>query len=151
MAKFKNFSMWRKRLPHWRADDVTYYVTFRHRRDLSPLERQDLFKRLTLLKDLELFAMAVFADHTELMGRLNSSARKDLSEIVDRARNKVIKLIQKKSGERFPVFYGETYDHIVRDEAEYEEFCDRLLVQIEALDEELETVWFAEETPAFED
>ena len=39
VAKYKwaNFNVWRGRLPHWRADDVTYYATFRHRRDLDEI------------------------------------------------------------------------------------------------------------------
>ena len=32
MGSWKGFHIWKGRLPHWRADDVTYYVTFRHKR-----------------------------------------------------------------------------------------------------------------------
>ncbi|MCC7229960.1 MAG: hypothetical protein IT203_06170, partial [Fimbriimonadaceae bacterium] len=40
MARWENFSIWRGRLPHWRADNVTYWVTFNHRRNLDEMERR---------------------------------------------------------------------------------------------------------------
>jgi hypothetical protein len=45
----------------------------------------------------------------------------ELSEIVEKAKTKAGKLIIKKSGERFPPFYAESYDRIVRDELELEQ------------------------------
>jgi hypothetical protein len=149
MGRFKNFSIWRQRLPHWRADEVTYYVTFRHRRELDVEECRHLFRRIQALRDLDVFALAVFTDHTELLARIAGQPRDDLSAIIDKARKKVSKTSNKASGSTLPLFYNESYDHIVRDEAEYEEFCNNLLVQVEALGDDQELVWFAEETPGF--
>lgn len=45
----------------------------------------------------------------------------ELSDLVEKAKTKAGKKIIAKSGERFPPFYGESYDRIVRDDAELEE------------------------------
>lgn len=123
---FKNFSIWRGRLPHWRADDVRYYVTFRHRRPLDAPERQVLFKRLLAAEgrkwDLE--ALCVLPDATELMfvvreGRHGKPI--ELSSIVEAAKRKAGQKIVANTGERYPPFFAESFDRIVRDDAEFEE------------------------------
>jgi len=123
---FKNFSMWRGRLPHWRADDVTYYVTFRHSRDLTT-EEVNLLTR-TLLKpearQWDLLILCVLPGATELMFtvRENKDGQPyELSEIVEKAKQRVGRQIVKKTAERFPPFYQESYDRIVRDDTELEE------------------------------
>jgi len=123
---FKNFSMWRGRLPHWRADDVTYYVTFRHSRDLTT-EEVNLLTR-TLLKpearQWDLLILCVLPGATELMFtvRENKDGQPyELSEIVEKAKQRVGRQIVKKTAERFPPFYQESYDRIVRDDPELEE------------------------------
>lgn len=122
----QNFSIWRGRLPHWRADDVRYYVTFRHRRALTPLERDQLFK--ALLQPVgtrwDLYVLCVLPETTELMASVNvgrDGRPIELSEIVEPAKRQAGKAILKKSGERFSPFYEESYDRIVRDDAEFEE------------------------------
>ena len=45
----------------------------------------------------------------------------ELSEIVEKAKLKVGRRIVKLSGERYPPFYEESYDRIVRDDVEFEE------------------------------
>jgi hypothetical protein len=45
----------------------------------------------------------------------------ELSDIVEKAKQRVGRLILKKTSERFPPFYQESYDRIVRDDAEFEE------------------------------
>lgn len=45
----------------------------------------------------------------------------ELAQPVEKAKTKAGKLILKKTEERFPPFYGESYDRIVRDEVELEE------------------------------
>lgn len=113
--------MWRGHLPHWRADDVLYYVTFRYRRPLDQLEMQHLFSGL-LRPDgtsWDLTLLAVGPEHAELIFRiLSTSKTAELSKIVERQKSKVSSKIIKKSGERYPVFYTESFDRIIRDEAE---------------------------------
>jgi hypothetical protein len=123
---FKNFSIWRGRLPHWRADDVRYYVTFRHRRPLDDSERLLLFR--TLLKPegqkWNLLILCVLAEQTELIFSVREASTGrpyELAEIVEKAKKRAGKGIVKKTGERYPPFYSESYDRIIRDDAELEE------------------------------
>src|SRR5580704_11196822 len=118
----RNFSIWRGCLPHWRADDVRYYVTFRHRRPLDGRERDLLLRALLQPSGTrwDVLVVCVLPDATELMA--TAGAGKDgrpveLSEVVEPAKRRASKAIIKKSGERFGPFYEESYDRIVRDDA----------------------------------
>lgn len=122
---FKNFSIWRGRLPHWRADDVTYYVTFRHRRDLTVPESTWLKDGLVKAdgKQWELLIACVLPGQTDLLFRVRQAPDGrpyELSQIVEKVKVRVGKQIIKKSEERFSPFYGESYDRIVRDDGELE-------------------------------
>lgn len=148
---FKNFSIWRGRLPHWRADDVTYYVTFRHRRDLNDQERQLLLRALLRPEGRrwDLLIICVLPGETNLMFNIREAptgAPYELSEIVEKAKTKVGRQIIKKSEERFPPFYNESYDRIVRDDAELEERWQEIFdspVKFELAEdpEEYQTLW----------
>lgn len=125
MARWANFSIWRGRLPHWRADGVAYYVTFRHRRPLDEKECGDVFAALLKPQgrkwDVDL--LCVLPEKTEMIVRVEQSPAGEpfeLSDIVEKAKTKAGKSIIKRSGERYPPFYTESYDRIVRDEAELE-------------------------------
>ena len=122
----RNFSIWRGRLPHWRADDVRYYVTFRHRRPLDARER-DLLLR-SLLQPCgtrwDVLILCVLEEATELMATVGTGKdgeTVELSKIVEPAKRRASKAIVKATGERFGPFYEESYDRIVRDDAEFEE------------------------------
>ncbi len=122
---FKNFSIWRGRLPHWRADDVTYYVTFRHRRDLTVPESTWLKDGLVKAdgKQWELLIACVLPGQTDLLFRVRQAPDGrpyELSQIVEKVKVRVGKQIIKKSEERFSPFYAESYDRIVRDDGELE-------------------------------
>jgi hypothetical protein len=121
---WSNFHIWRKRLPHWRANDVTYYVTFRHRRDLDDWERSVLFHALLKPegKRFELRALLVMPRVTEMIFTVlddPDGLPYELSDIVEPAKRRAGRQIVKRTGERFPPFYEESYDRIVRDESEY--------------------------------
>jgi len=123
VSRWNNFNIWRGRLPHWRADGVNYYLTFRHRRALTETECQDLFAALLKPQgrkwDLEL--LAVLPEKTEMIVAVETSPTGEpfeLSDIVEKAKSKAGKVIIKRSGERYPPFYSESYDRIVRDEDE---------------------------------
>lgn len=136
---FKNFSIWRGRLPHWRADDVVYYVTFRYRRALSPDERQTLMKLLLRPQGCkwDLIALAVGPEDTEILFRVRPSASgrpTELADIVEPAKRKAGKLIAAKTGERYPPFYEESFDRIVRDDDELRERLENIVAK--ACDEE---------------
>lgn len=125
--RWENFSVWRGRLPHWRADNVVYYVTFRHRRELEDWERQILFTEVGKqdAKKVDLIILCCTPGTTELMFRVNESI--ELSDVIESAKKKAGKRIIKKTNERFPPFFEESYDHIVRDDAEFEEMWTRIL------------------------
>jgi REP element-mobilizing transposase RayT len=136
--RWENFSIWRGRLPHWRADNVSYYVTFRHRRDLDEFERNKLLYNLKKPdgKAWDLVIACVLPDKTELIFRVTEG--NELSDIVERAKKRTGKDIIKKSGEKWSPFYDESYDHIIREDTEFEEFWTKILespVELELVDE----------------
>jgi hypothetical protein len=104
---FKNFKMWRQRLPHWRADDVTYYATFRHRRELSEAERKVVFQNLCKShgRRFELVLLCVLPEQTELVFRVMDSSK----------------------GEPYELSKVKSYDRIIRDDAELEERFQSIL------------------------
>ena len=124
--RFKNFSIWRGRLPHWRAEDVTYYVTFRHRRALEEAERALLLKQLMRpdSRQWDLVIACVLPEATELIFVVRqklSGEVYELSDIVEKAKAKTGREIIRNTGERYSPFYGESYDRIIRDPAELED------------------------------
>lgn len=125
--RWNNFEIWRGHLPHWRADDVTYYVTFRHRRALDDAERRTLLRALLKPdgRQWDLVILVVLPERTELLFTVRdvptTGRPYELSDIVEKAKTKVGRQLIKKTEERYPPFYDESYDRIVRDEAEYEE------------------------------
>jgi len=72
-----------------------------------------------------LFQIAcVLPERTEMIFRLNDSSHDRQSEFaktIEGAKRKAGKQIIKATGERYPPFWEESYDRIIRDEAEYEE------------------------------
>jgi hypothetical protein len=102
-------------------------VTFRHRRELAEPERRELLRAL-LRPDgrrWEVLIAVVLPERSELIFQVLNEPREnrpyELSEIVERAKNRAGKLIIKRSGERFSPFYLESFDRIIRDESELEE------------------------------
>jgi hypothetical protein len=151
---FKNFKIWRGKLPHWRADSVTYYVIFRHRRELDQAEREVLLRHLVKPdgRRWELQILCVLPERTELIFRVlegPNGAPYELSEIVEKAKSKAGKLISKKTGERFPPFYAESYDRIIRDEVELEQrwqeiFDAPITLELAEDADEYSTLWVAD-------
>lgn len=123
--------MWRGRLPHWRAEDERYYVTFRHRRELTDVEMRIVFAHLLKAqgRKLEFLILCVLPEMTEMVFKVEKDSdgeHFELSDIVEKAKTKAGRQIIKSSGERFPPFYGESYDRIIRDDAEFEETWQRI-------------------------
>lgn len=154
MSRWQNFSIWRGRLPHWRADDVTYYVTFRHRRPLDDRERSLLVSALIRPdgRKWDLLILCVLPEETELVFRVRESPDGrpyELTGVVEKAKTRVGRQIIKKTGERWPPFYAESYDRIIRDDAELEERWQAILespVQSELCEdpEDWDGLWVAD-------
>ena len=129
---FKNFSIWRGRLPHWRADDVVYYVTFRYRRILLDDERQ-IMLRLLMKADgskWDIVAASVGVEETEVIFRVRCSPSgkpAEIADIVEPAKRKAGRQIMAKTGEHYPPFYVESFDRIIRDETELEERLSQII------------------------
>lgn len=155
--RWRNFHIWRKKLPHWRADDVTYYVTFRSQRPLDEGERDQL--RNALLRpdgrkwDVEI--LVILPERTEILIRVRTGKGGEpieLSDVVEKAKAKAGKAIVKKTGERFPPFYSESYDRIMRDAAEFEENWLRILgspVDEGWVEDPSDYAWLYVRSPAF--
>lgn len=146
VGRWQNFSIWRGKLPHWRADDVVYFATFRHRRPLSPKEQVWLYDMLRRPdgRQWDLVALSVAAEDTEILFRVREAPKGEpyeLSDIVERAKTRAGRKIIKESGERFPPFYTESYDRIVRDDAELEE---RILAVIDRSEDPTLAITFVE-------
>lgn len=123
---FKNFRMWRSRLPHWRADEVTYYVRFKHRRPLSVAERTLLLQTFirTGSRKLDIDAASVMPEETSLIFRAHQTGKGapyEISKVVEPVKRKVGAKIIENTGERWSPFWEESFDRIIRDEAEYQE------------------------------
>lgn len=123
---FKNFRMWRSRLPHWRADEVTYFVRFKHRRPLTEAERCLLLQ--TFLRSgsrkLDIDAACVMQEETSLVFRAQQTGKGtpyEISKVVEPVKRKVGAKIIDNTGERWSPFWEESFDRIIRDESEYEE------------------------------
>lgn len=93
----------------------------------------------------DLLILCVLPEKTELMFRAHE---REFSDVIEKAKTRVGKMIVKKTGERFPPFYGESYDRIVRDDAELEERWQEILqspVAFELVEdpEEYEPLWIS--------
>jgi len=105
---------------------VLYYVTFRHRRPLLDDERQWLLRGLlkTDGRALRLVGVRVDEEQTQMLFRVVGEKHDrpiELSDVIERVKTKVGKQIIKASGERWSPFYAESFDRIVRDDAELAE------------------------------
>lgn len=128
---FKNFRMWRGRLPHWRADDVTYLVNFRHRRPLDEAECNTVLTAILRGEGtrIKLICACSLPDETTviLMCLSEKPAAMDFGDFIEKAKLKAGKRIILKTGERYSPLGTESYDRIIRDAAEFEEHWMKLI------------------------
>lgn len=122
---WKNFRIWRGRLPHWRADEVTYYATFRHSRPLDASERFLVFNELLRhhAREFQILVLCVLAERTEMVFTVEvgpSGGPYELADVIEKSKAKAGRKIVKRTRERFPPFYHESFDRIVRDDVELE-------------------------------
>lgn len=123
---WKEFHVFHEKWPHWRAEDVLYWVWFRHTRKLKDDERTTMFRQLIsrLGKTCEVFALSVGQEETHLL--LCQKGRNDFSKALVAAKRKAGKEIVDATGERFPPFFEESLDRIVRDEGELDEVIEKM-------------------------
>ncbi len=120
--KWKNFYIWNKRLPHWRADSVMYYITFKHRISLDEPALSKIFSNIlkTNGRKWDILALSTSADATHMLATFQShqaSKAKEIAKIIEPLKLKIQQDIIKHSCNTHTLlFYQESYDHIIRNE-----------------------------------
>jgi hypothetical protein len=119
-----DFSAPRRRLPHWRLDGATYFVTFRLLApNLSPDE-------IMLVRDhvisgdghfYDLIAVMVMPDHVH--AALTPLNGYDLSRITKGIKGASARLLNERRGTSGAVWQDESYDRVIRD---HDELCREL-------------------------
>jgi REP element-mobilizing transposase RayT len=114
-----DFSRTRRRLPHWRLDGATYFITFRLIvGDLSPDE-------ITLVRDhvvagdgrfYDLVAVMVMPDHVH--AALTPLDSYDLSRITKGIKGATARLLNERRNTAGAVWQDESWDRIIRDHDE---------------------------------
>lgn len=112
----------RRRLPHWTVDGATYFVTFR----LAAGRLADAERRL--IRDhivaghgrfYRLAAVIVMPDHAHLL--LRPIDGYTLSRVMQGMKSEAAMQLHAHRGTAGPVWQAESWDRIIRDEAEFEE------------------------------
>ncbi len=124
----------RRDLPHWQLGNSTYFLTFRLRRGLPPLDPAEC--RLTL--DAILFwhsvrwrmhCATVMPDHVHVLASplATDSGWVSLSTILHSVKGYSARRINQRRERRGHLWQSETFDRIVRSEAEYQQMARYVL------------------------
>ncbi len=112
-----------RNLPHFEVPGATYFVTFRCRSKITLLpESRDLVMETIRTCDrtvIELDAAVVMPDHAHVIFRLIDT--RTLSQVVQRIKGRSARQINQVLGTEGAVWMDESFDHIIRHEAELEE------------------------------
>ncbi len=79
---------------------------------------------------LDFLVLLVLPERSEMIFNVkkNSDGEEyELSDVIEKAKVKAGRQIIKESGERWPPFSHESYDRILRDQAELEEYATRII------------------------
>jgi len=121
---------YRVKLPHWRMDGSTYFVTWRlasAQRSLDHRERSlvaDALKHFAGSR-YDLFAYVVMDDHVHVLVALAEGF--SLQEIVHTWKSFTTNRLQRLFGRGAAIWQSEYFDRIVRDEAELIEKANYIL------------------------
>ena len=113
MAEFRHY---RRRLPHWRVDDATYFVTWRLERGGRDLVLSSL-RHFNGLR-YTLFACVVMNDHVHVL--VQPMSRIDLEAILCAWKSCTARRLH-GPGRAGRVWQPEYWDRVVRDEHEFAE------------------------------
>ncbi len=109
----------KRHLPHWELQGGTYFITFRLKSgEMTQAERKLVFDHImggdrTFYR---LFALVVMPDHVHLLARPNQGVA--LSRMMKGIKGVTANLINQSRNTKGPIWLGESYDRIIRDEAE---------------------------------
>jgi putative transposase len=112
----------RRNLPHWRVPGAAYFVTFRVASgELTRAERDVVFRHIRSGdgRFYRLLAVVVMPDHVHIL--LEPLTGYDLSRISKGIKGVSAKLINDLRGSRGSVWQDESWDRIMRDDAELQE------------------------------
>ncbi len=118
----------RRRLPHWKLDGSVYFVTFRL--VTKPLNAQERHLVLEHIKSGHdkfycLVAAVVMPDHVHLI--LQPNPGMDLSRIMKGIKGVSARLLNQFRGTNGTVWQDESWDRILRDDAELDEKLNYML------------------------
>jgi len=118
----------RRRLPHWRLEGSTYFVTFRVLRgELTMAERRATVDHVKSGhgRFYELIAIVVMPDHAHIL--LTPLPGVDLSRITKGTKGATAHRINELRGASGSIWQDESWDRIVRDQAELDEKLQYML------------------------
>ena len=115
-------TIYHRRLPHWRLEGSTYFVTWRLHHLQQPLssEERELVKSVLLhfdVKRYSLFAWVVMDNHVHVLFSL--SPDRSIKDIVHSWKSYSSNELGKRFNRQAPIWQGEYFDRIVRNEAEF--------------------------------
>jgi REP element-mobilizing transposase RayT len=122
MSMAEGLNSYRRRLPHWRFDESTYYVTWhlaKGQPSLSAVERCIVQSALLFFQGqrYQLRAYVVMDDHVHLL--VTPFKEYALDRLLHSWKSFTAHELVKKHGRRAPVWLAENFDRIIRDEDEF--------------------------------
>lgn len=112
----------RRRLPHWALEGAVYFVTFRlSRKPLTRCEIQLVRNHIVAGHNqfYALLAVTVLPDHAHLL--LRPKQGMTLSRVMKGIKGVIARRLNSHRGRKGSVWQDESFDRIVRDEAELQE------------------------------
>jgi REP element-mobilizing transposase RayT len=116
--------VYRHRLPHWRGDGATYFVTWRVAKNMSELKPEERSLVATTLRHFcglryRLDAFVIMNDHVHVL--VSPFDGQSLESIVHSWKSFSAHELQRQGFRQGSVWQDEYMDRIVRDEAEFTE------------------------------
>lgn len=118
----------RRRLPHWKLEGSTYFITFRMAEgDLSPDERTLILEHVQSGHDkfYTLIAAVVMPDHVHIL--LRPQPDYELSRIMKGTKGVTARKINELRASTGVIWQDESFDRIMRDQAELDEKLNYML------------------------
>ena len=125
-----DFWMYRRRLPHWRLTEATYFVTWRlhaGQPDLAPAERELVVSALRHFNGdrYELLAHVVMNDQVHAL--VTPLGQRRLEDIVQAWKSYTAHILKKREQRSGSLWQAEYFDRIVCDDAELIEKAQYIL------------------------
>ena len=117
----------RRNLPHWQVGGAAYFVTFRVKKGILSEDERSLVLSACLhwqQRQWRLYAVVVMPDHVHLLAQPLPSGKNHwypLGEILPSVKSYSAHPVNKLRRSRGAVWLDESFDRIVRDQAEFKE------------------------------